>query len=165
MHPRKTALITGSGTGVGAATALGLARRGWDVLVNYSRSEDEAQATAAACREAGADALVARGDVAADADCRALVDAALARWGRIDCLVNNAGTSVFGDQARWDALDAETFQRILGVNTWGAFQMVRAAAPHLRPAAAPSSTCRRSPARWASGRRCRTSPPRARSTR
>jgi 3-oxoacyl-[acyl-carrier protein] reductase len=132
MHARKTALITGSATGVGAATALGLAQRGWDVVINYSRSGDEAQATAAACREAGADAHVVRGDVAADADCRALVDAAITRWGRLDCLVNNAGTSVFGEQARWDALDAETFQRILGVNTWGAFQMVRAAAPHLK---------------------------------
>src|SRR4051812_11122327 len=112
MHGRKTALITGSATGVGAATALLFAQRGWDLLINYSRSEAEAQATATECREAGADVLVVRGDVADDADCRQLVASAQSRWGRLDALVNNAGTSVFGEQARWDALDAATFQRI-----------------------------------------------------
>ena len=58
----------------------------------------------------------------------------MARWGRLDALVNNAGTSVFGEAAKWDALDAEVFQRILGVNAIGTFQMVRAAVPHLKAA-------------------------------
>lgn len=132
MGNRKVALITGSGTGVGAATALSLARRGYDVVINYSRSEDDAVRSAAACREAGADALLVRGDVAVDADCRALADAAIARWGRIDALVNNAGVSVFGKAASWDALDADVFQRILAVNTIGPFQMVRACVDHLK---------------------------------
>ena len=123
---RKVALITGAGTGVGAATALMLAHKGYDVLVNYSRSADEAQTSAANCRAAGADALVMKGDVAQDADCRALAQAAQDRWGRIDALVNNAGISVFGKAAEWDSLDAEAFQRVLGVNTLGTFQMVRA---------------------------------------
>jgi 3-oxoacyl-[acyl-carrier protein] reductase len=123
---RKVALITGAGTGVGAATALMLAHKGYDVLVNYSRSADEAEASAADCRAAGADVLVMKGDVAQDADCRALAQAAQDRWGRIDALVNNAGISVFGKAADWDTLDAEAFQRILGVNTVGTFQMVRA---------------------------------------
>ena len=131
---RKVAVVTGSATGVGAATALLLARRGWNVVVNYSRSSAEAEATAAACREAGADTLLLRGDVAQDADCRALADGAMARWGRIDALVNNAGISVFGEAASWDALDAEAFQRIYAVNTVGAFQMVRACVPHLKAA-------------------------------
>jgi 3-oxoacyl-[acyl-carrier protein] reductase len=125
------ALITGSATGVGAAVALQLARRGHHVVVNYSRSADEAQASAAACTAAGADVLCLQGDVAEDADCRALVQAAVDRWGRLDVLVNNAGITSFAGSANWDALDAETFQRILAVNTVGAFQMVRAAAPHL----------------------------------
>lgn len=129
---RKIALITGGGTGVGAATALMLASRGYDLLINYSRSADEADASAAACRAAGADALVVQGDVAQDSDCRALAQAALDRWGRLDALVNNAGVSVFGKAADWDALDAETFQRILAVNTLGSFQMVRACVEHLK---------------------------------
>ena len=133
-NDQPVALVTGAATGVGAATALQLAQRGWNVVVNYSRSEAEAQATAEACRAAGADTLVLQADVAQDADCRRLVDDSVARWGRLDALVNNAGTSVFGDEAKWDALDAQVFQRILGVNAVGTFQMVRAAVPHLKAA-------------------------------
>ena len=135
MNARQVAIVTGSGTGIGAATALRLAARGFEVVVNYSRSEVEAEATAAECRHAGADAIVCRADVAEDADCRALVQAAVSRWGRIDALVNNAGMSSFAGAANWDAIDAETFQRIVGVNALSAFQMIRAAAPHLREAA------------------------------
>ncbi len=130
--PRRVAVITGSATGVGAATALQLAGRGWNVLINYAKSETEARATQAACRDAGADTLLLRGDVSQDADCRAMVDAVVQRWGRIDALVNNAGRSVFGDAANWDALDAEAFQQIYAVNTIGTFQMVRACLPHLK---------------------------------
>ncbi|MEO6362927.1 MAG: SDR family oxidoreductase [Caldimonas sp.] len=134
MSARKVAIVTGSATGVGAATALALAGSGHDVLVNYSRSEAEAQASAVACRHAGADALVVRGDVAEDVDCRALAAAAVDRWGRIDALVNNAGVTTFAGPANWDALDAEAFQRVVGVNALGAFQMIRACAPHLKAA-------------------------------
>ena len=134
MTAARVALVTGSATGVGAVTALAFAERGWNVVVNYSRSEREAEATAAACRAAGADVLLQRGDVEADADCRALVASAMARWGRVDALVNNAGISSFAGVANWDAIDAETFQRILGVNALGAFQMIRAAAPYLKAA-------------------------------
>jgi len=134
MNTRPVAIVTGSATGVGAATALRLAQRGFDVVINYAKSAAEAEASAVACRAAGADALVCRADVAADADCRALVQAAVARWGRIDALVNNAGISSFAGAANWDAIDPETFQRIVGVNALGAFQMIRAAAPHLREA-------------------------------
>lgn len=134
MTTRKTAIITGSATGVGAATAIGLARRGYDVLINYSKSEAEAKQTQRACVDAGADALLVRGDVADDGDCCALVDAALGRWKRIDALVNNAGITSFAGATNWDALDARTFQRILDVNVIGAFQMVRACARHLKAA-------------------------------
>jgi len=132
MSERKAAIVTGSATGVGAATALALARRGYDVLINYSRSEQEARASEAACRAAGADTLLVRGDVASDADCRAMVDAALARWKRLDALVNNAGITTFVGGGQWDALDAEAFQRIYAVNVIGAFQMVRAATAALK---------------------------------
>ena len=131
---RKIALITGSATGVGAATALQLARRGYDVVINYSKSAHEARETESACRAAGADTLLLRGDIAEDADCRALANAAVEKWGRLDALVNNAAISTFTGAANWDAIDATVFQRILGVNVLGAFQMVRACAPHLKAA-------------------------------
>ena len=81
MPERKVAVVTGSATGVGAATVLGLARRGYDVVINYTKSEVEAAASAAACAEAGADTLVVRADVADDAACRSMVGAAVERWG------------------------------------------------------------------------------------
>lgn len=134
MHKRKVALVTGSATGVRAATALGLAQRGYDVLINYSKSEAEAKQAQADCVQAGADTLLMRGDVADDADCRTMAEATVARWGRLDALVNNAGISIFAGAASWDALDAQAFQRVLGVNTVGTFQMVRACVPHLKAA-------------------------------
>lgn len=134
MSKRKIAIITGAGTGVGAATALALAAKGYDLLINYSKSEAEAKASASACQAAGADTLVMRGDVADDADCRAMAEAAASRWGRLDTLVNNAGVTTFAGPANWDAIDAEAFQRVLGVNALGAFQMIRACAAHLKAA-------------------------------
>ena len=132
MNARKVAIVTGSATGVGAATALALAGRGYDVLINYSKSEAEAKAASAACRAAGADTLLLRGDVAQDTDCRAMVQAAIDRWQRIDALVNNAGVTTFSGAANWDAIDAQTFQHVVGVNALGTFQMIRACAPHLK---------------------------------
>lgn len=132
MSERKVAIVTGSGTGVGAATALLLAQRGYNLLINYSRSEQEAMQSQAACEEAGADTLLLRGDVSEDADCKAMVQAVVARWHRVDALVNNAGISLFGRASSWDALDAAAFQRIFGVNAIGTFQMVRACVAHLK---------------------------------
>jgi 3-oxoacyl-[acyl-carrier protein] reductase len=134
MQTTPVAIITGAGTGVGAATALMLARRGWAVLINYSRSATEAQAAAAACTQVGAATLLHQGDVSIDADCRAIAAAAFGRWGRIDALVNNAGTTTFGGTANWDAISADDFQRVLGVNAMGTFQMIRACAPALKAA-------------------------------
>ena len=134
MSQPKVAIVTGSATGVGAATALALAGRGWHVVINYSKSEVEARSTQAACEALGAQTLLQQGDVADDADCRALAQAAVDRWGRLDALVNNAGVTSFAGAANWDAIDAATFQHIVGVNALGSFQMIRACAPHLKAA-------------------------------
>jgi len=132
MQDAKVALITGSATGVGAATALSLARQGWRVVINYARSEAEARETQAACEAVGAETLLQQADVADDASCRGLVQATLDRWGRLDALVNNAGVTSFAGAENWDAIDPEMFQRIVGVNALGGFQMIRAAAPALK---------------------------------
>ena len=129
---RKTAIVTGSATGVGAATALSLAKAGYNVVINYSKSEGEARAAQAACVEAGADTLLIQGDVADDGACRAIVTAAMERWLRIDVLVNNAGVTTFVGTLNWDAVDAAMFHRIIDVNVMGTFQMIRACVPHLK---------------------------------
>ena len=121
------AIVTGSASGLGAATAEILARSGARLVINYSSSQKEAEATAEVCRKAGAaEVLVAQGDVSRDEDCRKIV-AAAAPWGRLDILVNNAGTTKHVAHADLDGLSAEDFQRLYGVNTIGPFQMVRAA--------------------------------------
>lgn len=135
MKPqRKVAIVTGSASGIGAATAVRLAELGYDVVVNYARSRAEAEAVAAACGAAGAEALCRRADVADDAACRRLVQATLAKWGRIDALVNSAGTTRYVDHADLDGLTPEDFQRAFAVNVTGVFQMVRAVAPHMKAA-------------------------------
>ena len=134
MAIRKVALVTGSATGVGAATALGLAERGYNTVINYSKSEAEAKESEAACRAAGADTLLLQGDVSDDAACRAMVAATLAKWQRLDALVNNAGITTFAGGGNWEALDADIFHRIFEVNVLGTFQMVRACVPHLKAA-------------------------------
>ncbi|MFK7965330.1 MAG: SDR family NAD(P)-dependent oxidoreductase, partial [Burkholderiaceae bacterium] len=132
MTKRKVAIVTGSATGVGAATALALAKQGFNVVVNYSKSEQEAQDTQKACEAAGADTLLIRGNVADDDDCKAMVDAAVKRWGQVDTLINNAGITTFVGSGDWDALDPAAFQRIFDVNVLGTFQMTRACVPHLK---------------------------------
>lgn len=132
MTDKKVALVTGSATGVGAATALGLAHRGYNLVINYSKSEAEAMASEAACRAAGADTLLVKGDVSDDQACKDMVAATLSKWQRLDALVNNAGITTFSGGANWDALDADIFQRIFEVNVLGTFQMVRACVSHLK---------------------------------
>jgi 3-oxoacyl-[acyl-carrier protein] reductase len=119
-------IVTGSASGLGAATAAILAKAGARIIVNYSSSKKEAEETADLCRKAGGDIIVVQGDVARDEDCRKIV-AAAAPWGRLDALVNNAGTTKHVAHGDLDGLSAEDFQRIYAVNTIGPYQMVRAA--------------------------------------
>ena len=120
------AIVTGSASGLGAATAGILAKGGGRIVVNYSSSAKEAEQTADLCRKAGAEVTVVQGDVSRDEDCKKIV-AAAASWGRLDALVNNAGTTKHVAHENLDGLSAEDFQRLYGVNTIGPFQMVRAA--------------------------------------
>ncbi len=128
------AIVTGSASGLGAATAAILAKGGARIVVNYSSSQKEAEQTADLCRAAGAEVVVAQGDVSRDEDCKKIV-AAAAPWGRLDALINNAGTTKHVQHADLDGLSAEDFHRIYGVNTIGPFQMVRAARSLLETAA------------------------------
>jgi 3-oxoacyl-[acyl-carrier protein] reductase len=121
------AIVTGSASGLGRATVEILAKDGARIVVNYSNSKNEAEETAELCRKAGAaEVVVVQGDVARDEDCRKIV-AAAAKWGRLDALVNNAGTTKHVAHDKLDELSAEDFQRIYAVNTIGPYQMIRAA--------------------------------------
>jgi NAD(P)-dependent dehydrogenase (short-subunit alcohol dehydrogenase family) len=120
------AIVTGSASGLGAATASILANGGGKIVVNYSNSKKEAEETADLCRKAGAEVLVVQGDVSRDEDCKKIA-ATASGWGRLDILVNNAGTTKHVPHHDLDGLSAEDFQRIYAVNTIGPFQMIRAA--------------------------------------
>jgi 3-oxoacyl-[acyl-carrier protein] reductase len=122
----KAAIVTGGGTGVGRATALELARRGAAVLVNYSRSRDEAERTVEEVRSLGVKAIAVEADVADDAACRRMVDAAIREFQRIDVLVNNAGTTRFVHAADMDKVTDDDWQRIYAVNVVGPFHCARA---------------------------------------
>src|SRR4051794_39418372 len=119
-------VITGSASGLGAATAARLAKDGARIVINYSSSKKEAEQTADLCRSHGADVVVVQGDVSRDDDCKRIV-AAAAPWGRLDALINNAGTTKHMEHSNLDGLSAEDFQRVYAVNTIGPYQMVRAA--------------------------------------
>jgi 3-oxoacyl-[acyl-carrier protein] reductase len=130
-------LVTGAATGIGRSAAVALARAGFDVAINYSRSEAAAQATAVEAGRAGAQTLLVKCDVSDEAAVRAMIDAVGARFGRLDVLVNNAGIT-----ASWKARDLETlsldeWDRVFAVNVRGMFQVTRAALPLLRKGESP----------------------------
>ncbi len=132
MDQKKVCVVTGSSSGIGAATARRFAREGWNVVINFSRDEAPAQAVAAECRALGAQTLVVKANVALDADCRHLAAAVDAQFGRCDALINNAGTTKFVALKKLDGLEAEDFHRIYDVNVIGPYQMTRALLPLLQ---------------------------------
>ncbi len=122
----KVAIVTGGGTGVGRATSLALARLGCHVVVNYSRSRAEADATVTEITALGVRALAVQADVADDAACRAMVAKTIETLGRVDILVNCAGTTEFIPFQDLDAVSDETWLRLYQVNVVGAFHCARA---------------------------------------
>jgi NAD(P)-dependent dehydrogenase (short-subunit alcohol dehydrogenase family) len=131
----KIVLVTGASTGLGAAIAVGAATRGAKaVIVNYAQNQAEAEATAEAVRAAGAEAVLAQGDVSDDGACKSIA-AKAQPYGRIDALANNAGVTKFAPaHGDLDALSRDDFERIFAVNVIGPFQMLRAARPLLEAA-------------------------------
>jgi 3-oxoacyl-[acyl-carrier protein] reductase len=126
-------IVTGSATGIGGACVIDLAKRGARVVINYTKSEAEAKATFAECEALGAEALLVQANVAVDADCQRMAQAALEKWGRIDALVNNAGTTkVAFNHADLNGLQAQDFHDIYAVNVIGPYQMIRAVEPAMR---------------------------------
>ncbi len=131
----KAAIVTGAGSGVGQATAIALAKLGADVLVNYSRSKSGADETLAAVEQLGRRAVVFQADVRDDGRVREMVQATFNAFGRLDVLVNNAGTTDFIPFDRMDAVTDESWQRLLDVNLIGPFHCTRAAAAVMKDTA------------------------------
>jgi 3-oxoacyl-[acyl-carrier protein] reductase len=128
---RRVALVTGAGSGIGAATAEQLATKGCDVVINYAHNRDGAEAVAARCMAFGGAAMVLQADIASDVECRGLVAETVGRFGRLDVLVNNAGVTRHVPARDLEALNLADFERVFAVNVVGSYQMARAAAPHL----------------------------------
>jgi 3-oxoacyl-[acyl-carrier protein] reductase len=131
---RRVALITGAASGIGAATARRFAQQGWDVAINHldAGQREAAETLAAGAAAPGQRAIALEGDVTRNADCVRLVTTTVERLGRLDVLVNAAGISVMVPHAKLHDVQADDFQRIYAVNAIGPFQMMRAAAPHLK---------------------------------
>ena len=130
----RVVLITRASSGVDAALAVKLAKMGARVVVNYSRSAEAAEAVVSQVEAMGGQAAAMQADVSEEADCKILVAATLERFGQLDVLVNNAGTTTFVPHDQLDALTEKIWLRTLRVNLVGAFMMSREAAPHIEAA-------------------------------
>jgi 3-oxoacyl-[acyl-carrier protein] reductase len=134
----RVALVTGATGGLGSTIARQLAAAGCRVVVHYGHDASKADRVIADCVAAGGEAVAVAGDLGDDAACRRIVAEAAAVWGRLDVLVNNAATTRFIAHPDLEAMDGETFRRILDVNLLGPFQLMRAAAPWLAASGAGS---------------------------
>ncbi len=134
MSGRPAALVTGGGTGIGRAAVLALAQAGYDVAVNYSRSADAAKATAKEAEAKGAKAIVIQADVADDASVRRMLAEVEKSFGRLDALVNNAGTTMETEPKDFEGVDVDQWKKVFDTNVLGTFLVTRAATPMLKKA-------------------------------
>ena len=131
----RVAIVTGGGTGIGRAVSLRLAKaEAKAVVVNYSRSRDDAESTASEVGALGSEAHAHQADISDESAVQAMIAATVDRFGRLDVLVNNAGTTHFIEFPDLEALTEEVWNDILSVNLKGTFYCCRAAAPELRKA-------------------------------
>ena len=132
MASRKVALVTGGATGIGKSAVLALARAGYDVAINYSSSETAARETSREAEKLGAKTLLVKCDVSDEAGVRSMLDSINKTFGRLDVLINNAGTTAAWKTKDLDSLSLDEWDRVFAVNVRGLFQVTRAAAPLLR---------------------------------
>ncbi len=125
----RVALVTGASRGIGRAIALAIAARGGRVLINYQRNAVAAREVVDAIEAMGGEAIMVAADVADERAVCAMVDACLARWGRLDALVNNAGLT---DDAPFVRMRSDQWRAVIDVHLTGAFLCTRAALAPMR---------------------------------
>jgi 3-oxoacyl-[acyl-carrier protein] reductase len=140
---RRRAFVTGAGTGIGRAAVLALARAGYDVAVNYSRSADAAEQTAADARALGVEAFALQGDVSEEQSVCAMQAQLQSRFQHLDVLINNAGTTLPIAAREYDSITSEQWDRVFAVNVKGMFLVTRALVPLLKAGSSPCvvNTC------------------------
>jgi 3-oxoacyl-[acyl-carrier protein] reductase len=122
----KAALVTGGASGIGRSAVLALARVGYGVAINYSSSDAAARATAAEAEKLGAKTLLVKCDVSDETGVRAMLKAVDEKFGRLDVLINNAGTTAPWKPKDLESLSLEDWDRVFNVNVRGLFQVTRA---------------------------------------
>ncbi|HYM97176.1 MAG TPA: SDR family oxidoreductase [Candidatus Sulfotelmatobacter sp.] len=135
---RPAALVTGAARGIGRSAALELARHGYDVVVNYSRSAKAASAVSSEVQKLGVRSLLLQADVADEPAVIAMVARIEKELGRLDALVNNAGITIPTPPTDLEGLDMSDWDRIFSVNVRGMFQVARACVPLLSRSDAPA---------------------------
>jgi 3-oxoacyl-[acyl-carrier protein] reductase len=134
MASSKSALVTGGATGIGRSAVLALARAGYDVAINYSSSEAAARETAAEAAKLGVKTLLIKCDVSDEPAVRAMLKQVEEKFGRLDVLINNAGTTAAWKPKDLETLSLDEWDRVFAVNVRGLFQVTRAAVPLLKKA-------------------------------
>jgi 3-oxoacyl-[acyl-carrier protein] reductase len=128
----KVAVVTGGGTGLGREISLDLAREGAHVVVIYSRSEKEAAATVADLQKLGSKAAAVKADVSKGSEVTSLIEKVMGDYGRIDVLVNTAGTTVFVDFSDLEGISEADWDKIMATNVKGPWMLAKAVAPIMK---------------------------------
>ncbi|MFM9278560.1 SDR family NAD(P)-dependent oxidoreductase [Paenibacillus jiagnxiensis] len=128
----KVALVTGGGTGIGRATSFELAKRGAMVIVNYSRSQSDADETVHQINNEGGQAIAVHADVSKDEEVRSMIQAAVQHFGTIDLLVNNASITRHIPMDDLESATEEIWDDLFAVNVKGMFYCARAVAPLMK---------------------------------
>ena len=116
---KKVALVTGSGRRLGRQIAIALAESGFDIVVNYNRSRDEAMKTLSRIRELGRDAIVIKADITKGSQVKRMVEKAIEKFGQIDVLVNNA--AIFPKPVKFWEISDELWDYVINTNLKGQF--------------------------------------------
>ncbi|MED1875564.1 SDR family NAD(P)-dependent oxidoreductase [Brevibacillus borstelensis] len=128
----KVALVTGGGTGIGRAASLELAKRGAIVIVNYSRSQSDAEETVQLINSEGGRAIAVQANVSCDEEVRAMTRTIVQHFDTVDLLVNNASITIHIPMDDLEAATEEVWDELFAVNVKGMFYCARAVAPFMR---------------------------------
>jgi NAD(P)-dependent dehydrogenase (short-subunit alcohol dehydrogenase family) len=127
----RKAIITGGDSGIGRAVAIAFAREGADVLISYLNEDNDAEKTAGFVRDAGGKAILVPGDISEEAHCRKLIETAVAEFGRIDILVNNAAFQM--SRGSLQEVSSEEWDKTFKTNIYPMFFLCKMAEPYMQP--------------------------------